>query len=120
MFAFLVVYQALCALRSRAAATAGLDSDRISFTITVRLARDQVISQAAATTAGLRQACQQTIADLLQDRLPARRARRYERIHWPAKTTYRSRRHDHVRETSKVTYELTITGDNPYLGAQLK
>ena len=120
MFAFLVVYQALCALRSRAAATAGLDPDRISFTVTVRLARDQVVGQAAATTAGLQRACQQTIADLLQDRLPARRARRYERIQWPAKTTYRSRRHDHIRRTSKVSYALTITGDNPYLGAQLK
>ena len=120
MFAFLVVYQALCALRTRAASTAGIDPDRISFTITVRLTRDQVVSHAAATAADLRRACQQAITDLLEDLLPARRARCYERIHWPAKTTYRSRRHDHNRKPSKVSYTLTVTGDNPYLGKQLK
>lgn len=120
MFAFLVVYQSLCALRSRAATAAGIDPDRISFTITVRLARDQATSQAAATAARLRRACEQTITALLQDRLPARRARRYERIRWPATSPYNSRRHDQARGASKVSYALTITGDNPYLGAQLK
>ena len=40
LFAFLTVYQALCALEAEAARQAGIDPDRISFTVTVRVARD--------------------------------------------------------------------------------
>jgi hypothetical protein len=120
MFAFLVVYQALCALRTCAAQTAGIDPDRISFTITVRLARDQAGNQAALTPATLWRACQQTITDLLNDLLPARRSRFYERIKRPAKNTYPSKKSDHVRPPSKVKYELTVTGDSPYLGKHHK
>jgi hypothetical protein len=120
MFAFLVVYQALCALRACAAQTAGIDPDRISFTITVRLARDQASHQAASSPASLRRACQQTITDLLEDLLPARRSRSYQRIKRPAKNTYPTRKHDHVRPPSKVSYHLTVTGDRPYLGRHLK
>jgi hypothetical protein len=120
MFAFLVVYQALCALRATAAQTAGIDPDRISFTITVRLARDQAGNQAAVTPATLWRACQQTITDLLNDLLPARRSRAYQRVKRPAKNTYPTRKHDHVRQPSKVKYELTVTGDSPYLGKHHK
>lgn len=120
MFAFLVVYQALCALRARTAQTAAIDPDRISFTVTVRLARDQVCNQAAATPATLRRVCQQTIADLADALLPTRRSRSYERIKRPAKNTYPSRKHDHIRPPSKTRYALTVTGDSPYRGKHLK
>lgn len=52
IYALLTVYQALCALEIRAAEQAGIDPDRISFTVTVELARLKVASQAAtdATT----------------------------------------------------------------------
>ncbi len=120
MFAFLVVYQALCALRAAAAQTAGIDPDRVSFTITVRLARDQAGTQAAAGPATLRRACQQTIADLLDDRLPTRRSRTYDRVKRPPKNTYPRRRPDHDRPPSKISYALTVTGDSPYLGKHHK
>lgn len=120
MFAFLVVYQALCALRARAAETAGIDSDRISFTVTVRLAREQAANQAAATPASLRRACQQTIADLLDDLLPARRPRSYERIKRPAKNAYPSRKPDHVRPPGKVARTLAVTSGPTYLGKHAK
>jgi hypothetical protein len=119
MFAFLIVYQALCALRATAAQTAGIDPDRISFTITVRLARDQVATD-AVTPASLAQACRQTITDLLDDLLPARRSRAYQRVNRPAKNTYPTRKHDHVRPPSRVSYALTVTGHSPYLGRRLK
>jgi hypothetical protein len=119
MFAFLIVYQALCALRATAAQTAGIDPDRISFTITVRLARDQVATD-AVTPASLAQACRQTITDLLDDLLPARRSRAYQRVKRPAKNTYPTRKHDHVRPPSRVSYALTVTGHSPYLGRRLK
>src|SRR4051794_15786251 len=74
IFAFLIVYQALCSLRVAAAQAAATDPDRISFTVTLRLARDQVISQAAATPSALHDAVQQTIADLTR-RAPSPAAR---------------------------------------------
>jgi hypothetical protein len=49
LFGFLTVYQALCSLRAEAAQRAGIDPDRISFTVTVRVARTEVTNQAAAT-----------------------------------------------------------------------
>jgi hypothetical protein len=120
VFAFLVVYQALCSLRCCAAQAAEADPDRISFTITLRLARDQVGNQAAATPAGLHDAVEQTISDLLDELLPPRRSRCFERKKRPAKTKYPSRRPDQPRPPSPVTYTLTITGDRPYLGKHAK
>jgi hypothetical protein len=120
MFAFLAVYQALCALRSRAAHTVDCDPDRISFTLTVRLARDQACHQAAATTASLHQACQQTVSDLIDERLPVRRSRSYERIKRTPRNNYKIRRHDHERPPSKITYELAITDDSAYQGRHAK
>jgi hypothetical protein len=120
MFAFLVVYQALCALRTSAATTAGIDPDRISFTITVRLARDQAGTPAAATPGRLQQAVEQTITDLLDDRLPPRRSRTYERVKRPPKNSYPRRKPDHARPPGKVSYTLTVTGGSPYLGKHHK
>ena len=92
VFAFLVVYQALCCLRLRAAQAARTDPDRISFTVTLRLARDQVPSQAGATPTALHDALEQTIADLLDELLPARRSRSYERKKRPMKNTFQFRK----------------------------
>jgi hypothetical protein len=120
MFAFLAVYQALCALRSRAAHAADSDPDRISFTITVRLARDQACHQVAASAASLHQACHQTVRDLIAEPLPARRARSYERIKGTPRNNHKIRRHDHERPPSKITYELAITDDSAYQGKHAK
>src|SRR5262249_13804500 len=49
LFALLTVYQALCALETEAAGQAGIDPDRISFTVTVRVARDHAASHAIIT-----------------------------------------------------------------------
>jgi hypothetical protein len=120
IFAFLIVYQALCSLRVAAAQAADTDPDRISFTVTLRLARDQVISQAAATPSALHDAVQQTIADLLDERLPLRRSRSYERKKRPIKNTFSFHKLGRPRPSSRFTYTLTITGDHPYLGKQAK
>jgi hypothetical protein len=120
VFAFLVVYQALCSLRVRAAQAADTDPDRISFTVTLRLARDQIISQAAASPAALHNAVEQTITDLLDERLPPRRSRSYERKKRPIKNTFSFRKLSEPRPPGRLSYELTITGDHPYLGKQAK
>src|SRR6266481_532535 len=59
LFAFLTVYQALCALEAEAARQAGIDPDRISFTVTVRVARDHAI----ITPRSLQLARRQALAD---------------------------------------------------------
>jgi hypothetical protein len=120
LFAFLAVYQALCALRVRTAQTADLDPDRISFTVTVRLARDQATNQAAATPESLQRACRQTITDLLNEQLPARRSRTYERIQRPTRSLYPAKKRDQVRPPSKVRYSLAITDDSSYQGKHAK
>ncbi len=109
LYALLAVYQALCSLRAEAAATAGLDPDRISFIVTVRVARTEVTNQAAATPTTLRHSRIQAIADLLADRLPPRRARQYERIRKAPKSNYTIKKHDHVRIASHATYKITVT-----------
>jgi Insertion element 4 transposase N-terminal/Transposase DDE domain len=109
LYAFLAVYQALCSLRAEAATTAGLDPDRISFTVTVRIARTEVTNQAAATPATLRHSRTQAIRDLLADRLPPRRPRQYERIRKAPKSNYTIKKHDHVRIASHATYKITMT-----------
>jgi hypothetical protein len=120
VFAFLVVYQALCSLRVAAAQAADTDPDRISFTVTLRLARDHVPRQAAATPQGLHEALEQTLADLLDERLPPRRSRSYERKKRPVKNTFSFRKLGQPRPPSRPGYMLTINGDHPYLGKQAK
>src|SRR4051812_37482658 len=120
IFAFLVVYQALCSLRGCAARAADADPDRISFTVTLRLAREQACNQAAATPTGLREAVEQTITDLLDELLPPRRSRSYMRKKRPVKNAFPFRKLGQPGPPSKVTYILTITGDHPYLGKRVK
>jgi hypothetical protein len=109
LFGFLSVYQALCSFRVEAADTAGIDPDRISFTVTVRVARTEVTNQAAATRATLDQARTLAIGDLLADLLPPRRARHYERIRKAPKSNYTIKKHDHIRSASQVKYKIKVT-----------
>jgi hypothetical protein len=120
IFAFLVVYQALCSLRVCAARAADADPDRISFTVTLRLARERACNQAAATPTALCEAVEQTITDLLDELLPPRRPRSYMRKKRPVKNAYPFRKLGQPGPPSKVTYILTITGDHPYLGKRVK
>jgi hypothetical protein len=120
VFALLTVYQALCAFEAEAATAAGVDPDRISFTVAVRLARDHVLSQAAATPATLARARAEAITDLLADLLPRRRTRECERIKKPPKNTFLTKRHDHIRPPSRVTYEIRITAKAPHLHKRAK
>ena len=109
VYAFLTVYQALCTFEGQVAASADIDPDRISFTVTVRVAREQVTNQAALTTATLLRARAEAVADVLADLLPRRRTRECERIKKPPKNTFLTKRHDHIRPPSHVTYKIQIT-----------
>jgi hypothetical protein len=115
LFALLPVYQALCALEAEAARQAGIDPDRISFTVTVRVARDHAASHAIITPRSLDLARRQAIGDLLGDILPRRRDRQYERVRKQPKNNFPSNetrtgkatQPDHLQDQSQPESILT-------------
>ncbi len=109
MFAFLTVYQALCALETDAARQAGIDPDRISFTVTVRVARDHAASRVLITPQSLALARRLAIADLLSDTLPRRRNRQYERIRKQPKNNFPPMKRGHKRLPGQVTYKIKVS-----------
>jgi hypothetical protein len=109
MFAFLTVYQALCALETEAARQAGIDPDRISFTVTVRVARDHAASHAIITPRSLALARHQAIGDLLSDLLPRRRDRQYERVRKQPKNNFPAMKRRQERPPSQVTYKIKVS-----------
>jgi hypothetical protein len=112
IYALLTVYQALCALRAEAATTAGADPDRVSFTVTVRVARDHAAA-AAAPAGGLAQARRHAIADILADLLPARRDRQSERVKKPPRNTFAVKKRGETPPATRVKYTITITKTEP-------
>ena len=109
LFALLTVYQALCALRTEAARTAGIDPDRISFTVTVRIARDHASCPAGPTPAGSSRARSQAIRDILGDLLPPRRGRQCDRVKKPPKNTFASKKRDGIYPPGTVTYKIKVS-----------
>jgi hypothetical protein len=109
LFAFLTVYQALCALKTEAARTAGIDPDRISFTVTIRIARDHASNQVHLTAPGFPRARSHAIRDILDDLLPSQRNRQCQRIKKPPKNTYPAKKHGQARPPGNVTYKITVT-----------
>lgn len=103
IYALLVTYQALCALKTDAAAAAGVDPDRISFTITVRVTRDTI------TTGQLSQnAHALAIATIGSDLNPPRRARLTQRVKKPPRNTFKAKRRDHARPPSHTTHKIKV------------
>jgi hypothetical protein len=109
LFAFLTVYQALCALEAEAARQAGIDPDRISFTVTVRVARDHAASHAIITPRSLDLARRQAIGDLLSALLPRRRDRQYERVRKQPKNNFPAMKQGQQRLPSRVTYKIKVS-----------
>jgi hypothetical protein len=109
LYAFLCVYQALGAFEIDAAHTAGIDPDRISFTVTIRTARAHISTQPAASPETLQQARRNAVTDLLADLLPPRRPRQVERIRKPPKNgTRTTKKHNHTRPDSHINYQIKI------------
>jgi hypothetical protein len=115
MWAFLAVFQALAGIGCQAAGQAGIDPGRISFTVTIRIARDHArTQQAILTPRGLARARQHAITDILADLLPPRRDRHYDREKKrPRNNNYPTRKNDQPRPPAKVTYRIHITRKTP-------
>src|SRR5512144_2103309 len=104
IYALLTVYQALCALQMRAAEHGGIDPDRISFTVTLQLARPKIAAQVAAHPNTLATARREVTAEILAALLPARRYRQCQRVKKPSKNTFAVRKRDQPRTPSNVRY----------------
>ncbi|GGU48326.1 hypothetical protein GCM10010211_10680 [Streptomyces albospinus] len=109
IYALLTVYQALCALKAHAAEHSGTDPDRISFTVTVQLARLNTTAQAAADPGTLRTSRREVVQELLDSLLPARRDRQCERLKKPSRNTFDVKKRDQPRTLSNVHYALKVT-----------
>jgi hypothetical protein len=110
LFAFLTVYQALCALRAEAAALAGTDPDRVSFTVTVRIARDYA---SAIRPPAQDQARRAAICDIIADLLPQRRDRQCERVKKPPRNTFPVKKRGQTPPATQATYTIRITKKEP-------
>jgi hypothetical protein len=115
MWAFLAVFQALSTLQYQAARQAGLDPDRLSFTVTIRIARDHARTQhALLIPGGLARARQHAITDMLADLLPPRRDRHYDREKKrPRNNNYPTRKNGEPRPPADVTYRIHVTTNTP-------
>jgi hypothetical protein len=105
LWAYLVIYQATRAVICAAAASAGLDPDRISFTTALRAIRRTL--PAARTRPA--DALAETEADLLASLLPERDARICPRAVREPRSPFPARRHDQPA-ARHARYALTITG----------
>jgi hypothetical protein len=108
IYAYLITYQALRCLMTRAAASAGLDPDRLSFTTTLRLVCRTVINQATATARTLAAA----VRECLQDR-NTRRDRVSPRAVKRPVSPYKSKANVEPQTSTNVSYAITVidTGD---------
>jgi hypothetical protein len=109
MLAFLCTAQALAALRHHAAATAGLDPDRASFTVTLRIARDHARTQdRILAPGGLQHALATATADILASLLPPRRQRQCPREQKSKRVRFPKGK-DPQRPAGNITYNIEIT-----------
>ena len=104
IYAMLIIYQAITRLRVDAATTGGTDPDRISFTVTIRAARDH-ITHRHRTMDQLRRT---VISDILAEQLPARRNRHYPRRRRLTQLQG-TPRHDTTRPAGRVDYKISIS-----------
>ena len=115
MWAFLAVCQALSGIRCQAARQVGIDPDRLSFTVTIRIARDHARTQQdILTPGGLALARSQAITDMLGDLLPPRRNRHHDRVRKrPRTSTYPTRKNNQPRPPATITCRIQVTPRTP-------
>lgn len=107
IYAYLITHQAVRQLMLHAAAHAGLDPDRLSFTTALRLTRRTVTRHLTATTRTLAAA----IRECLQD-LNTRRDRTCPRAVKRPVSPYKSKANTNPQTSRNVTYAVSIIDAN--------
>jgi Insertion element 4 transposase N-terminal/Transposase DDE domain len=105
LWAYLIIYQAIRAIIAYAAARAGLDPGRISFTATLHAVRRTIQTARASTTAALAS----TEAEILTSLNPQRDGRISPRAATSPVTPYPSRHNLTGPLSQRARYALTIT-----------
>ncbi len=115
VWALLCAYQALrIAISDTALARPGIDPDRLSFTIALRAARDQLIQAAGIITGTTVDLVGRIGAALLDDVMHARRARTRQRVIKRAISKYRAKGPDSIdRHTYPATLRTRILTPDP-------
>jgi len=103
IWALLCACQLTCTARADAAAGAGLDPDRISYTATLRAIRRALTTVSTATAATI-------AAEALSQLLPPRRRRSYPRL---ALASSANRRTARASLTGHTTHKITIVAPAP-------
>jgi Insertion element 4 transposase N-terminal/Transposase DDE domain len=109
LWAYLVICQALRAIIVRAAARAGLDPDRISFTAAVHAARRTITTARASMDTAL----DATQAELLTSLVPQRQARVFPRAVKRPVPAYPSRNNRDGPLPQHASYTITLTPPGP-------
>ena len=104
LLAFLITCQALHSLRAAAAATAGLDPGLISFTVTIRTARDYATSWTGPAL--LDRARRNAITDITSDLIEPRPGRQTDRVTNRPRGEKKYKNSKQPRNTHEVTYTL--------------
>jgi Insertion element 4 transposase N-terminal/Transposase DDE domain len=105
LWAYLIIYQAIRALITRAAAGSGLDPDRISFTAALHATRRTIITARASMTAALAS----HEAEILACLVPRRKGRVSVRAVKQPRSAYPSKRSQPDPISHHVTCTVTIT-----------
>lgn len=114
LWAILAVYQTLrIAISDTAVSRPGIDPDRLSFTIALNAARDQVIRAANTLTDITVDLVGRIGAALLAEMLPARRTRTRQRVIKRAISKYRAKGRDVDRRTYPATLRTRILTTSP-------
>ena len=95
------------ALRAEAAKTAGTDPNRVSFSVTVRIARAHAATRAAGHSQARRDAITD-ITDIIADVLSARRDHHCERVKKPSRNTFAAKERAETPPATRATYTITI------------
>jgi hypothetical protein len=109
LWAYLCIYQAIRAVIARAAAGAGLDPDRVSFTAALHAARGTMITARAGMTAAL----DETETEILSCLVPEREARVCPRTVKQTRSPYPSRKSHGGPVSQHATYTTAITAPSP-------
>jgi hypothetical protein len=107
IYAFLIIYQALTALRVEAAIIAHVDPDQISFLITIRAVRVDITNHAPRNPVHRHRTL---MKEMISDRLGPRRPRTSPRQRIPVTHgKYAQKRRDRPQPTAKITIEIQLT-----------
>jgi hypothetical protein len=110
IYAYLITYQAIRQLIVQAATEAGVDPDRLSFTVALRAVRRWITTAATATTATLDNARAAALAEISRD-TQHRHDRTSPRAVKRSQAPYPAKRHASQQTSTPVDYHIDVIPD---------